>query len=179
MAINYGELDYLSAGMASIRTVKTVAGQSYELSFDARSRFAGSSSDIEVLWNNSVVATIPPGSNWSTYNFAVTGTGGQDRLTFREANSESVDGLGALYDNVSLVAKQSAVSAASNATRSDARSGHPICGGKLCQLRSRHRHTHVSPNVVQSRSHADATGLQRLIPCPCRIFWHGSVTMVR
>ena len=113
---NYGELDYLGARDGFYQTVQTVAGQNYELSFDARSRFAGSSSDIEVLWNNSVVATIPPGSNWSTYSFAVTGTGGQDRLTFREANSESVDGLGALYDNVSLVAKQSAVSAASNAT---------------------------------------------------------------
>ena len=113
---NYGELDYLGARDGFYQTVKTVAGQSYELSFDARSRFAGSSSDIEVLWNNSVVATIPPGSNWSTYNFAVTGTGGQDRLTFRETSSESVDGLGALYDNVSLVAKQSAVSTASNAT---------------------------------------------------------------
>jgi hypothetical protein len=113
---NYGELDYLGARDGFYQTVKTVAGQNYELSFDARSRFAGSSSDIEVLWNNSVVATIPPGSNWSTYRFAVTGTGGQDRLTFRETSTESVDGLGALYDNVSLIAKQSAVSTTSTAT---------------------------------------------------------------
>ncbi|WP_183044237.1 Ig-like domain-containing protein [Pseudorhodoplanes sinuspersici] len=113
---NFGELDYLGARDGFYQTVKTVAGQSYELTFDARTRFAGSSSDIEVLWNNSVVATIPPGNNWSTYKFSVTGTGGQDRLTFRETSTQSVDGLGALYDNVSLVAKQSATSAASSTT---------------------------------------------------------------
>ena len=102
---NFGELDYLGARDGFYQTVKTVAGQNYDLSFDARSRFAGSSSNIEVLWNNSVVAVVPPGTNWSTYNFSVTGTGGQDRLTFRETTSQSADGLGALYDNVSLVAK--------------------------------------------------------------------------
>jgi hypothetical protein len=40
----------------------------------------------------------------------VTGTGGQDRLTFREADGQGLDGLGALYDNVSLVATRSATS---------------------------------------------------------------------
>lgn len=113
---NFGELDYLSARDGFYQSVKTVAGQSYELAFDARTRFAGSSSDIEVLWNNSFVATIPPGNNWSTYKFAVTGTGGQDRLTFRETSTQNVDGLGALYDNVSLVAKQSATGATSSTT---------------------------------------------------------------
>lgn len=114
--VNFGELDYLGARDGFYQTVKTVAGQSYELSFDARTRFPGSSNDIEVLWNNSVIATIPPGNSWDTYNFAVTGTGGQDRLTFRETSSQSVDGLGALYDNVSLVATQSTASAKSSAT---------------------------------------------------------------
>jgi hypothetical protein len=114
--VNFGELDYLGARDGFYQTVKTVAGQSYELSFDARTRFAGASNDIEVLWNNSVISTIPPGNNWDTYTFAVTGTGGQDRLTFRETSSQSVDGLGALYDNVSLVATQSTASAKSSAT---------------------------------------------------------------
>jgi hypothetical protein len=35
---DYGELDYLGARDGLYQTVKTVAGQSYELSFDARSR---------------------------------------------------------------------------------------------------------------------------------------------
>jgi hypothetical protein len=33
----------------------------------------------------------------------VTGTGGQDRLTFREVAGWGADGLGALYDDVRLV----------------------------------------------------------------------------
>jgi hypothetical protein len=103
--MNFGELDYLGARDGLYQTVKTSAGQSYDLSFDARSRpgFTSTTTTMEVLWNESVVATVPPVSAWNTYNFAVTGTGGQDRLTFREAAGQSADGLGALYDNVSLV----------------------------------------------------------------------------
>jgi hypothetical protein len=103
--VNFGELDYLGARDGLYQTVKTSAGQSYDLSFDARSRpgFTSATTTMEVLWNESVVATVPPRSDWNTYNFAVTGTGGQDRLTFREAAGQSADGLGALYDNVSLV----------------------------------------------------------------------------
>jgi Right handed beta helix region/Ca-dependent carbohydrate-binding module xylan-binding/Protein of unknown function (DUF642) len=108
---NFGELDYHGARDGLYQTVTTTAGQSYDLSFDARSRPGTSvrTNTIEVLWNDKVVATVPPGSNWKTYQFSVTGTGGQDRLTFREASSRSGDGRGALYDNVSLVAKSGAV----------------------------------------------------------------------
>ena len=104
---NFGELDFMGGRDGFYQTVKTNAGQSYELSFDARSRpdWAGLNSSIEVLWNDQVVATVPPGSNWETHRFSVTGTGGQDRLTFREAAGQgAADGHGALYDNVSLVA---------------------------------------------------------------------------
>ena len=108
---NFGELDYLGARDGLYQTVKTTAGQSYDLSFDARSRSDSgmTTNTIEVLWNDKVVATVPPGSNWKTHHFSVTGTGGQDRLTFREAAGQSADGHGALYDNVSLVSKSSAV----------------------------------------------------------------------
>ena len=108
---NFGELDYGGARDGLYQTVTTTAGQSYDLSFDARSRpdSGKRTSTIEVLWNDNVVATVPPGSNWKTYHFSVTGTGGQDRLTFREAASQAGDGRGALYDNVSLVAKSGAV----------------------------------------------------------------------
>lgn len=110
--VNFGELDYLGARDGLYQTVKTTAGQSYDLSFDARSRPGVSSTTtaIEVLWNDSVVATVPPGSSWKNYHFSVTGTGGNDKLTFREAAGQSADGLGALYDNVSLVPVGSASS---------------------------------------------------------------------
>jgi hypothetical protein len=102
---NFGELDFLGARDGLYQTVKTTAGQSYDLSFDARSRpgVSSSTTTIEVLWNNSVVATVPPGNAWRNYHFTVEGTGGQDKLTFREAAGQSADGLGGLYDNVSLV----------------------------------------------------------------------------
>ncbi|MEH2523530.1 MULTISPECIES: Ig-like domain-containing protein [unclassified Bradyrhizobium] len=108
---NFGELDYQGARDGLYQAVKTTAGQSYDLSFDARSRSDSglSTNTIEVLWNDKVVATVPPGSNWQTHHFSVTGTGGQDRLTFREAAGQGADGHGALYDNVSLVSKPSAV----------------------------------------------------------------------
>jgi hypothetical protein len=111
--VNFGELDFLGARDGFYQKVKTVAGQSYDLSFDARSRPGSTSATttIEVLWNGSMVATVPPGDAWKTYNFAVTGTGGADRLTFREAKGQSADGLGGLYDNVSLVAAKSGSSA--------------------------------------------------------------------
>jgi hypothetical protein len=108
---NFGELDYRGARDGLYQTVETTAGQSYDLSFDARSRpdSGRHTNTIEVLWNDKVVATVPPGRNWKTYHFSVTGTGGQDRLTFREAADQASDGRGALYDNVSLVAKSGAV----------------------------------------------------------------------
>jgi len=105
---NFGELDYLGARDGFYQDVKTAAGQRYDLSFDARSRFVGSSSDIEVLWNGAVVATIPPGADWTTYRVTLTGTGKTDRLTFRELSAQSEDGLGALYDNIKLVKSTSA-----------------------------------------------------------------------
>ena len=103
---NFGELDYAGARDGFYQDVKTVAGQVYNLAFDARSRpgFTGSTCSIEVLWNGSVVGTVPPGSAWETYGFKVVGTGGQDRLTFREVLGQSGDGLGALYDNIQLTA---------------------------------------------------------------------------
>jgi hypothetical protein len=111
---NFGELDYLGARDGLYQTVGTEAGRTYTLSFDARLRpnTSAATSTIEVLWNDRVVSSVPPGTDWKTYNFTVTGTGGNDRLTFREAQNEGGDGLGALYDNVSLVAVGSSKTAA-------------------------------------------------------------------
>ena len=104
---NFGELDYLGRQDGFYQDVKTVAGQKYDLSFDARSRpgFTSATTSMDVLWNGSLVATVPPGDSWQNYDFTVVGTGGQDRLTFREVAGQGSDGLGALYDNVALVAK--------------------------------------------------------------------------
>lgn len=101
---NYGELDYIGGRDGFYQDVKTEAGQTYDLAFDARSRpgFSGATCSMEILWNDKVIATVPPGNEWSTYNFSVTGTGGSDRLTFREVAGQGGDGLGALYDNVRL-----------------------------------------------------------------------------
>jgi hypothetical protein len=71
---------------------------------------------MDVLWNGSVVATVPPGDSWQNYDFTVVGTGGQDRLTFREVAGQGSDGLGALYDNVSLTAKSTNATAANVAS---------------------------------------------------------------
>jgi len=104
---NYGELDYLGAQDGFYQDVKTVAGQSYDLSFDARSRPGFTSFDH---LHGDLVERFsrchrPPGASWQTTIFTVVGTGGQDRLTFRELAGQGGDGLGALYDNVSLTAK--------------------------------------------------------------------------
>jgi len=115
---NFGELDYADARDGFYQDVKTVAGQRYDLSFDARSRpgFTSSTTTVEVLWNGSVIATVPPGDSWKKYDFSVVGTGGEDRLTFREAANQSSDGLGALYDNVTLTATTSAPATTEPAT---------------------------------------------------------------
>ncbi|WP_398466077.1 Ig-like domain-containing protein [Tardiphaga sp.] len=116
--MNFGELDYVGARDGLYQDVNTAVGQTYNLAFDARSRpgFSGATCSMEVLWNDQLIATVPPGNSWSTYNFTVTGTGGLDRLTFREVAGQGGDGLGALYDNVRLTVQ--GASSASLATAS-------------------------------------------------------------
>ena len=118
---NFGELDYKGGQDGFYQDVKTAAGQNYDLTFDARSRpgFTSATTSMEILWNGSVVATVPPGNSWQNYDFTVVGTGGQDRLTFREVAGQGSDGLGALYDNVALVAKPANTPAASMVSAAD------------------------------------------------------------
>ena len=86
---------------------------------------------MEVLWNGSVVATVPPGDSWQNYDFTVIGTGGQDRLTFRELAGQGGDGLGALYDNVSLTADKSAPVTAPPATTPTATGANLLVNGSF------------------------------------------------
>jgi hypothetical protein len=111
---NFGELDYMGANDGLYQNVRTVQGQSYDLSIDARSRPGSTAAtcSMDILWNDTLVARVPPGNSWQTYNFTVTGTGGSDRLTIREVAGQGGDGLGAMYDNVSLTAKPAATTSA-------------------------------------------------------------------
>ncbi|MGE0700807.1 MAG: GDSL-type esterase/lipase family protein [Hyphomicrobiaceae bacterium] len=104
--VNFAELDYDGAWDGLFQDVQTVAGQTYTLMLDAKVRPFGSVSTcgIEVVWNGTVVATIAPGTAWDTYSLSVTGTGALDRLTIREVQSQGADGLGAMLDNIELVA---------------------------------------------------------------------------
>ncbi|MCT4608718.1 MAG: DUF642 domain-containing protein [Pelagimonas sp.] len=82
--------------------VQTEDGQTYQLDFSAAQRGADSES-VEVYWNGDLVATVSPdGANtWNDFTFEVTGTGGEDRLEFRELAGEN-DSLGPLLDAISL-----------------------------------------------------------------------------
>ena len=106
--VNFAELDYLGGYDGFYQDVGTTAGQAYTLSFDLRSRpgYAISTQGVEVVWNGQVVATTYPGTAWSTFSVNVNGTGGQDRLTIREVQGQSGDGIGALLDNFRLTSNQ-------------------------------------------------------------------------
>lgn len=88
--------------------VTTLAERDYQLSFvySAPPGAAGTTTAVDVLWNDVVVAAINPDgqantdNNWTVQSVVVRGTG-FDRLTFREAGSD--DGTGAFIDGVTLV----------------------------------------------------------------------------
>lgn len=94
-----------SSGTGLYQDVQTTAGQTYQLSMDvaARAGTYASTNNVEVWWNGARIATIDPTSTtMKTYSFSVTGTGGSDRLSFREQYCDD-DGLGGIIDNVKLV----------------------------------------------------------------------------
>lgn len=96
------EIDYSYAHDAITQTVKTVAGGTYQLEFDLKSRGGGSES-VEVFWRGSLLTTVATSnrSSWTPFSLNVTGSGGSDALTFREPANEN-NNLGALIDNVRL-----------------------------------------------------------------------------
>ena len=105
---NFLELDFSSARDGFSQSVQTTAGQTYELSFDLRTRLPArptTTQGVEVVWNGVVIDTIAPaGAAWTTRAFDVLGTGGLDTLTIREVASQGTDGWGAMLDNFSLIA---------------------------------------------------------------------------
>jgi VCBS repeat-containing protein len=92
------------------QSVKTTAGHVYELSFDTSTRGDTKHTDtIEVYWNGVKVGVADPQSTtWQTSTFQVIGTGGDDRLEFREVGGKN-DSYGGLLDNVSLKGMGSSV----------------------------------------------------------------------
>ena len=83
--------------------VQTVAGHAYELTFDTSTRGDTKHTDtIEVYWNGVKVGSVDPQSTtWQSNSFQVIGTGGSDRLEFREVSGNN-DNYGGLLDNVAL-----------------------------------------------------------------------------
>lgn len=94
-----------SNGTGLYQDVVTQAQQSYTLSVDVAARaltFLGTNS-VEVWWRNQYVATVNPTSTaLKTYTFNVVGSGGSDRLEFREQVGDN-DGVGGIIDNVKLI----------------------------------------------------------------------------
>ena len=110
----FAELDYDSSGKLSniYQNVKTEAGAEYTFTFDYMKRpdSKAGSDTINVFWNGNLVGSVDPTkSEWSGASFKVLGTGGSDRIEFRESASQN-DSYGGLIDNASL--KKSGASAA-------------------------------------------------------------------
>ncbi len=99
------DLDPEGAADELYQTVQTKAGTSYTLSFSAIATQAGSSA-FDVLWNGVKVATVDPSTTTlQTFTYKVTGTGGLDKLSFRELASQN-DFLGSYLDKVKLIEGQ-------------------------------------------------------------------------
>ena len=109
---NHIELDYNRGSNldAIYQDVQTVAGQTYTLTFDMRSRGTNFNSDGEAVvveWNGAKVKVdgfrAAAAGEWTTITTEVVGTGGSDRILFREsATPGASNGLGPLLDNISL-----------------------------------------------------------------------------
>src|SRR5262245_14781342 len=84
--------------------VKTEAGAEYTFKFDYAMRpdTKAATNTIEVWWNGEFVGKVEPSSTgWSHASFTVKGTGGTDRIEFREEAGDN-DSYGGVIDNVSL-----------------------------------------------------------------------------
>lgn len=83
--------------------VPTISGEVYTLKFDAQQGASSGAGDgtIEIVWNGALVATIETGAAWQTYSVEVTGTGGTDRVEFREEAADN-NGAGPFIDNATL-----------------------------------------------------------------------------
>ena len=99
------ELDATAKANAGLyQDVQTVAGQTYELSVDLALRGGSivATNTVEVWWRGERIAAVDPTSTtFSTFTFTVTGSGGSDRLEFRQQTGDA-NGYGGMIDNVRL-----------------------------------------------------------------------------
>ncbi len=92
------------------RTVDTVDGATYTLTFDLspRAGYDATVNRIEVVWDGVVVDTIAlDGSGnsdnvWQSYEYTLTGDGDPTKLQFREAGVDQDHGRGMYLDNIKL-----------------------------------------------------------------------------
>ncbi len=98
------EMDAQGSVDAFFQNVQTEAGVQYTLGLDAAARSGQATNTIQIYWNNVLVSSVNPTStSFQSYEFTVTGTGGLDKLEFRELAGEN-NGFGGLLDNISLFA---------------------------------------------------------------------------
>ena len=106
------EIDY-DGGDAKIdgiyQDVNTVAGKSYELSFDMRARGkkpASVGESLIVEWGGRPTKAgtyrASAANTWTTHKITVVGIGGPTRLTIRESGAAMDNGHGPLIDNIQL-----------------------------------------------------------------------------
>jgi Ca2+-binding RTX toxin-like protein len=101
----YIELDADNRFSSVWQDVQTQTGETYEFSFDyaARKGTALATNTVEVYWNNQFVGAFDPTSTaWQHGKLALQGTGGLDRIEFREQVSDN-DKVGGLVDNAVLL----------------------------------------------------------------------------
>lgn len=99
------ELDFDTRDSRVWQDVKTEAGAAYTFAFDFAQRpdTKVGTNTIEVWWNGERVGVVDPmTTDWSRAEFTVKGTGGLDRIEFREQAGDN-DSYGGVIDNVSLV----------------------------------------------------------------------------
>lgn len=100
----FAELDFDGRKSNIYQDVKTDAGVEYAFSFDYAKRpdSKAGSDTVEIFWNGEKVGTVDPTKTaWSNAEFKVIGTGGNDRIEFRESAQDN-DTYGGLIDNASL-----------------------------------------------------------------------------
>jgi Ca2+-binding RTX toxin-like protein len=95
----------LDDGGGNVEVTQTIGGfaakETLSLLLSSAGRTADSSSGFEVLWNGQLVLTVANGSaTWSTKVASLTTIEGDNKLTLR--GTGTVDGMGALIDNVRL-----------------------------------------------------------------------------
>jgi choice-of-anchor C domain-containing protein len=102
------ELDAAAAVDGFYQEVSTTIGEQLTLSYDVgrRSGASAATSTVLVYWRGQLVESYDPTQDsLVTRTINVVGSGGLDRLEFREEASDTADQIGAVLDNITLTAR--------------------------------------------------------------------------